>query len=194
MKLKNKFTCQWCHTCRSAGDCSFPSSFAAPWSSPPVGRPQPADACSPGKPWRGSNTSGCCLQEDNLQQERKRHESAKSKNKSLIMHAFICLTSEEELTSCGDRKRGTGVCGGAFVAVHGDGQMPSSGHQLHRVPLTVVQSRTWGQRFTNIDCLHLNFMNVMIRISVIHLSILRDCLVSRRGRRSVWLLKLILIQ
>lgn len=59
-------TCRWCHTCQSGGDCSFLSASAAPWSGPPVGCPQSVDACSPGKPWRGSYTPGCSLQQGNL--------------------------------------------------------------------------------------------------------------------------------
>lgn len=59
-------TYQWCHTCQSAGDCSFPSAFAASWSSPLVGCPPSADACSPGKTWRGLHIPGCFLRQGNL--------------------------------------------------------------------------------------------------------------------------------
>ncbi len=59
-------TCQLCRTYRSAGDCSFPSASAAPRSGPPVGCPQSADACNPGKPWSGLYTPGCSLQQGNL--------------------------------------------------------------------------------------------------------------------------------
>lgn len=61
-------TCRWYHTCQSVGDCSFPSASAAPWSSPPVGCSQSADACSPGMLWRGSYTPGYSLQQGNLQE------------------------------------------------------------------------------------------------------------------------------
>lgn len=66
-------TCRWCHTCQSVGDCSFPSAFAASWSSPQVGCPQSADACSPGKLWRGSYTPGCSIQQGNL--HKRGHQS-----------------------------------------------------------------------------------------------------------------------
>lgn len=59
-------TYQWCHTCQSAGDCSFPSAFAASWSSLLVGCPQSTDACSPGKTWRGLYIPGCRLRQGNL--------------------------------------------------------------------------------------------------------------------------------
>lgn len=59
-------TYRWCHTCQSAGGCSFLSASAAPWSSPPVGCPQSGDACSPGKSWRGSYIPGCSLPQGNL--------------------------------------------------------------------------------------------------------------------------------
>lgn len=105
-------------------------------------------------------------------QERKQHQSANQTTRRNLWRppwtcpndACLCtcpfvdhsLTTKVKLTSCGNKKRGTGVSRGSFISVHGDGHMSSSGDQLHRVPLTVIQSWAWGhtdtQYCTRTDC------------------------------------------
>lgn len=61
-----------------------------------------------------------------------------------IIHLYQSLTTEKKMNSSGNKKRGTGVSSGSFISVHCDSQTSSSGDQLHRVPLAVIQSWTWG--------------------------------------------------
>jgi len=57
------------------------------------------------------------------------------------------LTPEEEVTFYGHGKRVAGLGAASFLFVHADAQTTSSGVQLHRVPLTVIQGRTWGPKY-----------------------------------------------
>lgn len=78
------------------------------------------------------------------------------------------LTAEEELTVCGQRKWDADVNGGSFVFVHRDAQVILSRVQLHRMPLTIVQ--TWA-------CIHTDKKSCEIDQTVLvceHLNLSRD--------------------
>lgn len=65
------------------------------------------------------------------------------------------LTAKEELTICGQGKKDACVSGCSFVFVHGDAQVIVSGGQLHRMPLTVIQ--TWAWKSTQAELAELTF-------------------------------------
>lgn len=85
-----------------------------------------------------------------------------------LNHACVAHTTEEKSTSCGYKKMGTGVGRGSVISVYGDSQVSSSGDQLHRVPLAVIQSWTWGQIhiILQIKVPSFNLTKVKVRISV----------------------------
>lgn len=191
-------TCRLCRTYRSAGDCSFPSASAAPWSSPPVCCPQSADACNPGKPWRGSHTPGCSLQQGNLhrrgssisqpnEQHRGNHdvhpEPVRIKehmHKACTLSFITLLPPKKSWLPVVTRNEGLAWAvapSSPSTATVRCPRLKISSTECHcpssraEPDDTHTDTVCCTQRHTYVGCLDFNFMKVKIRISVIHLLI-----------------------